>query len=46
MKNEHLFQMRVSKEFLAALDNWRRKQSPIPSRSEAIRHLTAKGLKI
>ena len=44
MKNEHLFQMRVSKEFLTALDKWRRKQEAIPARAEAVRVLVEKGL--
>jgi hypothetical protein len=34
-------QMRVSEEYVAGIDEWRAKQRPIPSRSEAIRQLTA-----
>jgi hypothetical protein len=37
--NDKLFQMRVSGEFLNLLDDWRRAQSPIPSRAEAVRRL-------
>lgn len=40
-----LLQVRVSEQYLTRLDRWRSKQSPIPSRSEAIRVLTASGLK-
>lgn len=42
---DQLLQVRVSGQFLAALDNWRRKKSPIPSRSSAIRELTMAGMK-
>lgn len=45
MANDKLFQMRVSKEFLKALDDWRGKQSPIPPRAEAVRVLVEAGLK-
>jgi hypothetical protein len=38
------FQMRVSPSFLKAIDEWRRKQSDIPSRAEAIRRLVELGL--
>jgi metal-responsive CopG/Arc/MetJ family transcriptional regulator len=37
-------QLRCSDEYLQALDEWRAKQRPIPSRSEAIRQLTMIGL--
>ncbi|MCI4590820.1 hypothetical protein MOK15_14275 [Sphingobium sp. BYY-5] len=40
----HPFQMRVSAEWLAIIDDWRRKQQDIPSRAEAIRQLVNKGL--
>jgi metal-responsive CopG/Arc/MetJ family transcriptional regulator len=33
------FQMRASAEFLAKVDDWRRKQPDLPSRAEAIRRL-------
>jgi hypothetical protein len=32
--------MRVSPSFLRLIDDWRRKQADLPSRAEAIRHLT------
>lgn len=44
MTFDHLLQMRVSDEFLAMLDKWRGKQSPIPSRAQAIRDLVERGL--
>jgi hypothetical protein len=34
-------QLRCSDEYLQSIDEWRAKQRPIPSRSEAIRQLTA-----
>lgn len=37
-------QMRVSREFITAVDDWRRRQPDIPSRSEAIRRLVERGL--
>jgi hypothetical protein len=42
MANDHQFQMRVSEDVLKTLDNWRRKQTPIPSRAQAIRELILK----
>ena len=33
------FQMRVSEEFMRLVDDWRRNQSDLPSRAEAIRRL-------
>jgi hypothetical protein len=33
------FQMRVSEEFLRTVDDWRRGQSDLPSRAEAIRRM-------
>jgi hypothetical protein len=38
------FQMRVSDAFLESIDDWRRGQSPIPSRAEAIRYLVSRGI--
>ncbi|MFK8034852.1 MAG: hypothetical protein AB8B94_11965 [Hyphomicrobiales bacterium] len=38
------FQMRVSEEFLKKIDDWRRQQPEIPSRSEAIRILVDEAL--
>jgi metal-responsive CopG/Arc/MetJ family transcriptional regulator len=37
-------QMVISPEEIARIDNWRRHQTPLPSRSEAIRQLIALGL--
>jgi hypothetical protein len=37
------FQMRVSPTFLRLIDEWRRKQSDLPSRAEAIRRLVELG---
>ena len=37
------FQLRASPAFLKLLDDWRRKQSDIPSRSEAVRRLVEAG---
>jgi hypothetical protein len=34
-------QMRVSAGYLKSIDEWRRQQPDLPSRSEAIRRLTA-----
>jgi metal-responsive CopG/Arc/MetJ family transcriptional regulator len=38
------FQMRVSDEFLKAIDKWRQKQDDKPSRAEAIRRLVQQAL--
>jgi hypothetical protein len=38
--------MRLSREFLERLDNWRRNQPDQPSRAEAIRRLTTDMLQI
>jgi hypothetical protein len=40
------FQMRVAPSFLKAIDEWRRKQADLPTRSEAIRRLIATALKL
>lgn len=37
-------QLRLSDQQSRAIDDWRRKQSDIPTRSEAIRRLVEKGL--
>jgi len=37
--------MRVSEDFLRAIDDWRRKQPDLPSRAEAIRRLVDKALR-
>jgi metal-responsive CopG/Arc/MetJ family transcriptional regulator len=39
------FQIRLTEEFLRRLDEWRREQEDLPSRSEAIRRLVERGLK-
>jgi metal-responsive CopG/Arc/MetJ family transcriptional regulator len=39
------FLMQVSPQFLARLDQWRRKQPDLPNRSEAIRRLVEAGIK-
>jgi hypothetical protein len=36
--------MRVSPEWLAIIDEWRRKQPDLPSRAEAIRRLVQRAL--
>lgn len=38
--------MRVSPSFIKAIDDWRRKQADLPTRSEAIRRLVEIGLKV
>jgi metal-responsive CopG/Arc/MetJ family transcriptional regulator len=38
-------QMRVNEDWLALIDNWRRAQPDLPSRSEAIRRLVEIALK-
>jgi metal-responsive CopG/Arc/MetJ family transcriptional regulator len=45
LQNAKQFQMRVSEEFLARLDDWRRAQRDLPSRAEAIRRLVELGMK-
>lgn len=37
-------QIRVSEQWLAGVDDWRRKQTKIPSQAEAIRRLVELGL--
>jgi len=37
-------QLVTSREFLREVDDWRRRQDDLPSRSEAVRRLVAKGL--
>ena len=44
IQDRHL-QMRVSDEFLKAVDKWRAKQDDKPGRSEAIRRLVEMALK-
>lgn len=38
------FQMRVTPDWLAMIDEWRRVQLDLPSRAEAIRRLVDKGI--
>lgn len=38
--------VRIEREGLNALDDWRRSQDDLPSRPEAIRRLIAKGLEV
>jgi hypothetical protein len=38
------FEMRVPTSFVAAVDQWRRKQKDLPARAEAIRRLVELGL--
>jgi len=44
-QNSERFLMRVSPQFLARVDQWRRKQLDLPNRSEAIRRLVEVGMK-
>jgi hypothetical protein len=39
-----MLQPRLSDEFLAKLDGWRREQEDLPSRTEALRRLVEKAL--
>jgi hypothetical protein len=41
---KHLLQLRVSDDFLNAVEDWRARQRPIPSLSEAVRQLTMTAL--
>ncbi len=43
MEKDKHYQMRVSQSFLDLLDDWRRRQTDIPSRAEAIRRLVVFG---
>src|SRR5689334_13510436 len=36
---DRLFQMRVSEQFLRTIDEWRREQSDLPPRAEAVRRM-------
>jgi hypothetical protein len=40
------FQMRVSEDFLRAVDDWRRGQIDLPSRAEAIRRMVELAVKV
>ncbi|WP_298165441.1 hypothetical protein [Novosphingobium sp.] len=39
------YQMRVTEEWLATIDDWRRQQPDLPPRAEAIRRLVEIGLR-
>ena len=39
------FTMRVDRGFMRALDEWRARQRPIPSRSEALRRLAIRAIR-
>ena len=43
-KKKNAFQMRTDERFTDMVDNWRRAQPKIPSRSEAIRQLVGIGV--
>jgi hypothetical protein len=45
LTNDKLLQMRSTEEFIRRIDDWRRAQDDLPSRSEAIRRLVDLGLK-
>jgi hypothetical protein len=42
--NDRQLQMRVTEDFVRKIDDWRRKQPDLPSRTEAIRRLVEFGL--
>ena len=44
LTHDRIFQMRASDGFLAMLDDWRRIQTPIPSRAEAVRMLVERAI--
>jgi hypothetical protein len=44
LTNDKLLQMRTTEEFIRRIDDWRRVQDDLPSRSEAIRRLIELGL--
>jgi hypothetical protein len=44
MKKSELFQMRVTLDWLAEIDAWRRQQPDLPTRAGAIRRLIQKAL--
>lgn len=45
MTSDKHIRLRASEEFLRAVEDWRRKQTPIPNQSEAIRTLVLAALK-
>jgi hypothetical protein len=44
LQNDKQFQMRVSEDFMTDIDDWRRRQADLPSRSDAVRQLVSGGL--
>lgn len=44
LKNDKQIQMRASDEFIRTIDDWRREQSDLPPRAEAIRRLITMGI--
>lgn len=44
LTHDKVFQMRASEDFFRQIDGWRRQQTDIPSRAEAIRRLIGIGL--
>ena len=46
VKNDKQLQMRASEGFIRTIDDWRRHQSDIPPRAEAIRRLIRMGLAV
>jgi hypothetical protein len=44
MANTERFEMRVSKQFIKMIDDWRRLQDPLPTRGEAVRFLCEKAV--
>ena len=40
------FQMRLSDDFIARLDAWRRRQPDLPTRTEAVRRLVERGMSV
>ena len=46
LTHDRMIQMRVNDEFVRRIDDWRRKQPELPSRSEALRRLIELGLQV
>ena len=44
LTHDRMIQMRVNDEFVRRVDDWRRQQPELPSRSEALRYLIELGL--
>lgn len=43
-KQDRLVQMRLSEEFITKIDEWRRHQPDLPSRTEAVRRMVEQAL--